>query len=57
MLLSPLLAPGATDAAPYTPYSVLRSIDELFDLEPLASAGGTKVRSFASAFTAGNGGD
>jgi hypothetical protein len=57
LLLSPLLAPGGTDAAPYTPYSVLRSVDELFALEPLASAGGTKVRSFASAFTAGNGGD
>jgi hypothetical protein len=57
LLLSPLLAPGGTDGAPYTPYSVLRSIDELFDLEPLASAGGAKVRSFASAFTAGNGGD
>jgi hypothetical protein len=57
VLLSPLLAPGGTDAAPYTPYSVLRSIDELFALEPLASAGGSKVRSFASAFTAGNGGD
>jgi hypothetical protein len=57
LLVSPLLAPGGTDAAPYTPYSVLRSVDELFALEPLASAGGTKVRSFASAFTAGNGGD
>ncbi len=57
VLLSPLLAPGGTDGAPYTPYSVLRSIDELLNLEPLASAGGTKVRSFASAFTAGNGGD
>jgi hypothetical protein len=57
VLVSPLLTPGATDAAPYTPYSVLRSIDELFNLQPLAAAGGTKVRSFASAFTAGNGGD
>jgi hypothetical protein len=57
LLLSPLLTPGATDAAPYTPYSLLRSIDELFNLEPLANAKGTKVRSFASAFTAGNGGD
>ncbi|HET8956735.1 MAG TPA: alkaline phosphatase family protein [Solirubrobacterales bacterium] len=57
VLLSPLLAPGATDGAPYNPYSVLRSIDELFNLEPLASAGGAKVRSFASAITAGNGGD
>jgi hypothetical protein len=57
LLLSPLLTPGAADAAPYTPYSVLRSVDELFNLEPLAAAGGIKVRSFASAFTAGNGGD
>ena len=57
VLVSPLLAPGATDAAPYTPYSVLRSIDELFNLQPLAAAGGTQVRSFASAFTAGNSGD
>ena len=57
LLVSSLLAPGGTDAAQYTPYSVLRSIDELFGLEPLASAGGTKVRSFASSFTAGNGGD
>ncbi len=57
VLLSPLLTPGATDAAPYTPYSVLRSIDELFNLEPLGAAGGTKVRSFATTFTAGNSGD
>ena len=26
--------PAATDAAPYTPYSVLRSIEELFSLQP-----------------------
>jgi hypothetical protein len=57
VLLSPLLTPGATDAAAYNPYSVLRSVEELFNLEPLAGAGGTKVRSFASALTAGNGGD
>jgi hypothetical protein len=36
---------------------VLRSAEELFNLEPLGAAGGTKVRSFATAFTAGNGGD
>ncbi|HEX6782774.1 MAG TPA: alkaline phosphatase family protein [Solirubrobacterales bacterium] len=57
LLVSPLLAPGATDAAAYDPYSLLRSIEDLFGLEPLAAAGGSKVRSFASAFTAGNGGD
>jgi len=57
LLVSPLLAPGATDGAAYDPYSLLRSIEDLFALEPLAGAGGAKVRSFASAFTAGNGGD
>jgi hypothetical protein len=57
LLVSPLLAPGATDAVAYDPYSLLRSIEDLFALEPLAGAGGAKVRSFASAFTAGNGGD
>jgi hypothetical protein len=57
LLVSPLLAPGGTDAAAYDPYSLLRSIEDLFALEPLAGAGGAKVRSFASAFTAGNSGD
>jgi hypothetical protein len=57
LLISPLLAPGATDGAVYSPYSLLRSVEDLFNLSPLAAAGGAKVKSFASAFTAGNGGD
>lgn len=57
LLLSPLLSPGATDGVEYTPYSLLRSVEDLFDLSPLGNAAGAKVRSFASAFTAGNGGD
>jgi phosphatidylinositol-3-phosphatase len=57
LLLSPLLSPGATDAAPYDPYSLLRSTEDLFNLSPLGNAAGKKVRSFASAFTAGNSGD
>lgn len=57
VLLSPLLAPGATDAVAYNPYSLLRSTEDLFALEPLGAAGGAKVHSFASAFIAGNGGD
>jgi hypothetical protein len=52
LLISPLLTPGGTDGAPYTPYSLLRSIDELFGLAPLGEAEGKKVRSFASAFVA-----
>jgi hypothetical protein len=57
VLLSPLLAPGATDTVAYDPYSLLRSVEDLFALEPLGAAGGAKVHSFASAFGAGNGGD
>ncbi len=57
LLLSPLLAPGATDGAAYNPYSLLRSVEDLFGLSPLGNAAGTKVRSLAPAFAAGNGGD
>ncbi len=52
LLASPLLTPNGTDGAAYTPYSLLRSTDELFGLEPLAEANGKKVHSFASAFVA-----
>jgi hypothetical protein len=52
LLASPLLTPGGTDGAAYNPYSLLRSIDELFGLTPLGAAVGKKVRSFASAFVA-----
>jgi phosphatidylinositol-3-phosphatase len=57
LLVSPLLTPGATDGAAYDPYSLLRSLEDMFALQPLEKAGGAKVRSFASAFTAGNNGD
>jgi phosphatidylinositol-3-phosphatase len=57
LLLSRFLVPNSTDAAEYTPYSLLRSTDELFGLEPLAAAGGAKVRSFAPALLGENGGD
>ncbi|HET7508944.1 MAG TPA: alkaline phosphatase family protein [Solirubrobacterales bacterium] len=57
LLVSSLAAPGSTDAAHYNPYSLLRSSEELFGLEPLGAAAGAKVHSFASAFTAGNAGD
>jgi len=52
LLASPLLTPNGTDGAAYTPYSLLRSTDELFGLAPLGDAEGKKVRSFASAFVA-----
>ncbi len=53
LLVSPLLTAGGTDGAAYTPYALLRSVDELFGLSPLGEADGAKVRSFASAFVAG----
>jgi hypothetical protein len=52
LLVSPLLTPNGTDGAVYTPYSLLRSADELFGLAPLGEAEGKKVHSFASAFVA-----
>jgi phosphatidylinositol-3-phosphatase len=57
LLVSPLLTPGATDGVAYDPYSLLRSLEDMFGLQPLEKAGGVKVRSFASAFTTGNNGD
>jgi hypothetical protein len=57
LLLSRFVAPGSTDAAAYTPLSLLRTTDELFGLSPLAAAGGTKVKSFAPALLGEDGGD
>jgi hypothetical protein len=52
LLVSPLLTPGGTDATHYDPYSLLRSIEDLFGLAPLGAAEGKQVRSFAAAFVA-----
>jgi len=52
LIASPLLTANGTDGAAYTPYSLLRSVDELFGLSPLGEAEGKKVHSFASAFQA-----
>ena len=57
LLLSPFLTPGSTDAAPYNPYSILRSSEDLFGLEPLGLAGAAKTKSFASSLLKENGGD
>jgi phosphatidylinositol-3-phosphatase len=47
LLISPYASPGATDASPYDPYSLLRSIEDLFGLSHLGRANGAKVESFA----------
>lgn len=47
LLLSRFVSPGATDSTPYDPYSLLRTIEDLFGLEHLGLADGTKVKSLA----------
>jgi hypothetical protein len=48
LLVSNFVSPGATDPKPYGPYSLLRSIDDMFGLYDLGKAEGKKVRPFAS---------
>jgi hypothetical protein len=57
LLLSPFVTPGGTDAAAYDPYSLLRSSQEFFALDPLGLAAATKTKSFAASLLKGNGGD
>src|SRR4051794_3534723 len=57
LLLSPFLPPGSTDAAQYDPYSIARSIEELFGLDPLGLAAASKTKSFAPSLLKKNGGD
>jgi hypothetical protein len=57
LLLSPFLTPGSTDAAQYNPYSIIRSNEDLFGLDPLGLAAAAKTRSFAPSLLKENGGD
>ncbi len=57
LLLSPFVSPGSTEAAPYDPYSLLRSVDDLFGLPPLGLAAGQKVKSLAPSLLGETGGD
>jgi hypothetical protein len=57
LLLSSFVSPGSTDAVAYDPYSLLRSIEDLFGLYHLGAAEEPKVRSFAPALLGENGGD
>lgn len=57
LLVSRYAGPGGTDAVAYDPYSMLRSIEDLFQLDHLAGAAPAKVRSFAPALLGENGGD
>ena len=53
LLLSPFVTAGATDAFEYTPFSLLKSTEDLFGLEYLGKAAGAKVRSFGQALRGG----
>jgi hypothetical protein len=57
VLMSKFITKGSTDAAPYNPYSLLRSTEELFGLLRLAKAGDTKTKTFAPALLGEPGGD
>ncbi len=57
LLVSPLITPGSTDGAPYDPYSLLRTVDDMWGLTPLGHTGGKKVKSLASQLASTNGGD
>jgi hypothetical protein len=49
VLVSKFVTKGSTDAAPYTPYSLLRTDEELFGLGRLAEANVPKVKTLAPA--------
>ncbi|HEY5332478.1 MAG TPA: alkaline phosphatase family protein [Solirubrobacterales bacterium] len=57
VLVSKFITKGSTDAAPYNPYSLLRSSEELFGLKLLAKAGDKKTKTFAPALLGESGGD
>jgi hypothetical protein len=57
LLLSRFASPGGIDATAYNPYSMLRSVEEIFQLDYLAGAAPKSVRSFAPALLGTNGGD
>lgn len=53
LLVSPFVTAGSTDSFEYTPYSLLKSTEDLFGLEYLGKAAGVKVRSFGQALRGG----
>jgi phosphatidylinositol-3-phosphatase len=53
LLVSPFVTAGSTDSFEYTPYSLLKSTEDLFGLEYLGKAATVKVRSFGQALRGG----
>jgi phosphatidylinositol-3-phosphatase len=48
VLLSPFIKPGTVSNLPYNPYSMLRSVEDIFGLRYLAGAAGREANSFGS---------
>lgn len=48
LLISKFLTPGSTNAGAYSPYSIFRTVEDLFGLQHLAAATRTGTTSFAS---------
>jgi phosphatidylinositol-3-phosphatase len=46
ILLSPLIRPGTVSTVDYNHYSLLRTVEDIFDLPHLGDAGMPQVRSF-----------
>jgi len=46
--LSPFIKPGTVSSEPYNHYSLLRSVEDLFGLDPLGHAGQSGLRAFGS---------
>ncbi len=57
LLVSPFATKGATDAASYGPYSLFRSVEELFGLQPLAKGADAETKTFAPGLLGETGGD
>jgi Phosphoesterase family len=57
LLMSRFVSPGATDPAPYDPYSLLRTVQDLFGFPYLGLADGAKVRSLGPALLGETRGD
>ncbi|HVV94069.1 MAG TPA: alkaline phosphatase family protein [Hyphomicrobiales bacterium] len=57
VLVSKFITKGSTDAAPYNPYSLLRTSEELFGIGRLAKANEPKVKTLAPALLGESGGD
>jgi phosphatidylinositol-3-phosphatase len=53
LLLSRFVTAGSTDGAEYSPYSLLKSTEDLFGLSYLGRAGSVKVRSFGQSLRGG----